>query len=307
MPRPQSALLPDSSPHARFLTLLVGPTEEDAAKVRTACARLPLLTDEVGADDPAADLLSAVGFGSDAWDRLFASSRPAKLRPFAALEGPGGTAPSTPADVFLHIRCERHDFNFELARRMQSDLRDSVTVVEEVHGFRYMDGRDLTGFVDGTENPAGEHRAEIALVGDEEAELAGGSYVSIQRYIHDLASWERLAVAEQERIIARTKKDDVEFATEDKPLTAHIRRVSIKDGGRSLEILRHSMPYGTTSEHGLYFVAYCNTPDNFDRMLASMIMGDQAGHFDHLMRYTRAVTGASFFVPCRDWLERAAG
>ena len=164
-----------------------------------------------------------------------------------------------------------------------------------------MDSRDLTGFVDGTENPKDAHRAEVALL--PAGPFAGGSYIDIQRYIHDLAAWNRLSVTQQEQIIARTKQTDEEFATEDKPETAHIKRVSIKEDGESLEILRHSMPYGTVSEHGLYFISYAGRPDTFRRMLEQMIVADKAGHYDHLLNFSRAVTGASFFAPPRDWLE----
>ncbi len=203
----------------------------------------------------------------------------------------------------MHIRSDRRDLNFDLARRFRRMLGTAVSVVEEVQGFRYLDSRDLTGFVDGTENPAGEDRAAVAIVGDGDPPFAGGSYVAIQRYVHDLAAWERLAVAEQEKIIARTKADDIEFKSEDKPATAHIKRVSIKEDGKSLEILRHSMPYGDTGACGLYFIAYCNTPDHFDKMLARMLVAGADGHYDHLMQYSAAVTGASFFAPSRDMLE----
>ena len=289
-----------------FLTFLVVGSEAAAATVKRVAAGVPALTDDLAQAHPQAGLVSAVGFGAVAWGRLFPGVRPAQLRPFRALEGKGGHAPATPADLFLHLRSDRHDLNFELARRITTELGDSVSLVEEIPGFRYLDSRDLIGFVDGTENPSGDDRAAVAIVGDVDPAFAGGSYVAIQRYVHDLASWETLSVPEQEQIIARTKADDVEFAAADKPLTAHIKRVSIKEDGTSLEILRHSMPYGGTAEHGLYFVAYCNTPDTFDKMLESMIVGDAEGNFDHLMRYTRAVTGASFFVPARDWLAAQA-
>ena len=157
----------------------------------------------------------------------------------------------------------------------------------------------------GAENPKDEHRAEVALLA--EGPFAGGSCIDIQRYIHDLAAWNRLSVAQQEQIIARSKQDDEEFASEDKPETAHIKRVSIEEDGESVEILRHSMPYGTVSEHGLYFISYAGRPDTFRRMLAQMIVADKAGHYDHLMDYSRAVTGASFFAPPRDWLAARGG
>ncbi len=300
MAGPQSGVLPDANGFATFITYLV----EDAAAVRAVLRDLPRMTDEIAGRAPEANLTSVAAIGADAWERLFDNGRPAQLRPFKAIEGTGGQAPATPADLFVHIRSERRDLNFDLARRMASRLGNSVSLVEEIDCFRYFDSRDLTGFVDGTENPTGDDRAAVALVGDADPTFAGGSYIAMQRYVHDLAAWERLSVAEQEQIIARTKADNVEFKSDDKPLTSHIKRVSLKEDGKSLEILRHSMPYGTASEHGLYFVAYCDNPDNFDKMLESMLVGDGEGHTDHLMKYSHAVTGASFFAPPRDWLEK---
>ena len=169
-------------------------------------------------------------------------------------------APATPADLFLHVRGDRFDLCFELARRVRAQLGEAVRVVEDIHGFRYLDSRDLTGFVDGTENPQGEDdRARVALLS--EGPFAGGSYLNIQRYVHDLAKWARVDTAAQEDVIGRTKADDVEFDRDRLPATAHIARVSIKQDGKSLAILRHSMPYGTADEHGLYFVAYAARPD----------------------------------------------
>lgn len=307
MAQPQSGVLPEQKAHALFLTFLVAESEAAAMTVRRVAAAIPGLTDDLSRAHPEAGLVSAVGFGAALWDRLFPAARPAQLRPFHALDGKGGEVPATPADLFLHLRGDRHDLNFELACQITTQLGASVSLVEEIPGFRYLDSRDLTGFVDGTENPTGDDRARVAIVGEHDPGFAGGSYVAIQRYIHDLASWNQLSLPEQEQIIARTKADDVEFEAADKPLTSHVKRVSIKADGKSLEILRHSMPYGTTAEHGLYFVAYCNTPDNFDKMLESMIVGDADGNFDHLMRYSRAVTGASFFVPGRDWLASQGG
>ncbi len=301
MARPQSGILPDSNRHALFLTLIVNPSGTDIA--RSVAARVPAMTDEVAAVDTAAMTRSVVGIGSEAWDRLYPDARPAQLRPFTEVKGQGGIAPATHGDLFLHIRGGRHDLIFELGRRIMNQLGAAVAIKSEIHGFRYLDSRDLTGFVDGTENPTGEHRAEVALVGDEDPGFSGGSYLAIQRYIHDLVAWERLSVADQEQIIARTKADDVELEAADKPATAHIKRVSIKQDGKSLEVLRHSMPYGTTAEHGLYFVAYGRSPDSFDKMLREMLVADADGHYDHLVNYSRAVTGANFFVPSRDWLE----
>lgn len=303
MTRPQSGILPESNTHTLFLTLLVASGDASAAPVRRQLAAVPDLTAALAECDPDAGLVSVVGIGAAAWDRLYPQSRPKQLRPFTPLEDATRAAPSTPADALLHLRSERGDLNFELARRIMRGLAGAAVVVEEINGFRYMDSRDLIGFVDGTENPTGDARADVALVADEDADFAGGSYISVQRYIHDLPKWEELPISEQEQIIARTKADNVEFTKDVRPPTSHLGRVAIKEDGKSIEILRHSMPYGTTSEHGLYFAAYARTPDNFDKMLKRMIVADARGHYDHLMGYTRAVTGASFFAPSREFLD----
>ncbi len=306
MSNPQSGVLPDGNMHATFMTLEVAPGAENSARARKACSHVPNLTEEVRRDGKEGNLHSVVAVGANAWDGMFDGIRPRLLRPFAELEDGPRKAPSTPGDILVHIRSDRADLVFELARRVYADFGDAVSIVEEIHGFRYLDTRDLTGFVDGTENPTGDHRAEVALVDGEDPEFAGGSYVALQRYIHDLTKWETVAVPEQEQIIGRTKTDNVEFKSDEKAPYAHIKRASIKEDGKSLELLRHSMPYGTADEHGLYFIAYCGTPDNFDKMLAQMMVADADGQHDHLMDYTTAVTGASFFAPSLDFLRSHA-
>ena len=304
MPTPQSGVLPDANTHALFLTLAVPSTGGDTESLGNRIAAIPGLIADLAKSAPEADLHAVVAVGADCWDRAFPGTRPSALRSFGQFADGGRVAPATPADILVHIRSERHDVNFDLGRMVLRALGAGVSVIEEIAGFRYRDSRDLIGFVDGTENPQGDDRAAVALVGDEDPEFAAGSYISIQRYIHDLAHWEEVPVADQEQIIGRTKADNIEFKSEDKAPTAHIKRVSIKEDGKSLEILRHSMPYGSVSEHGLYFVAYCGTPDNFDRMLERMIVADANGDFDHLLRFSRAVTGASFFAPSLDFLRR---
>jgi putative iron-dependent peroxidase len=280
MGQPQSGILPDSSRHAAFLTFRLLAGEEASGRVRQAAASLPAMNAEVAAME---------------WDALYPAARPEGLAPFQAFADGERRAPATEADVLLHLRADRRDLVFALTRRLRQAMGDAATVIEEVHGFRNFDSRDLTGFVDGTENPQGvEERSEVALVS--EGQFAGG-IVNVQRYVHDLTRWESLPVREQEDIIARTKEDDVEYPSDQKPPTAHIKRVSIEVDGESLKLLRHSMPYGTADEHGLYFIAYAGRPDSFSRMLEAMIVADDAGHYDHLMDYTRAVTGATFFAP----------
>ena len=178
-------------------------------------------------------------------------------------------------------------------------------VIEEVRGFRYKDSRDLTGFVDGTENPGVDDRAEVALVGEFDAQFAGGSYMHLQRYEHSLKRWNQTPVAAQERIIGRTKEDNVEFSSADKSPHSHTKRTSIKDAdGNSIEIFRQSMPYGDSERKGLMFISMSASAEPFRLMLHSMVFGDDQGQADDLLLFTRAMTGHSMFVPSLDWLER---
>lgn len=310
MTTPQGGIIPDGNSDAAFLTFTLN--SGGAAQVRAAAAGLAGLNAEVAAQDSTAGLTSVIAFGSGAWDQLWPQDKfgaqPDGLAPFQSFADGGRLAPATDADIFLHIRCDRRDLVFELSKRMRAALGDAVTTVEEVQGFRYLDSRDLTGFVDGTENPQGtDDRIEVALVAD--GPFAGGSFVNIQRYIHDLPKWDALETKAQEDIIARTKADNVEYATADKPPFAHIKRVSIKEEGpsgemTSLEMLRHSMPYGTADEYGLLFAAYTGRADTFPRMLEAMIVADSDGNYDHLMDFSRAVTGCTFFAPAADWLAQ---
>ena len=299
----QTGVIAEANSSALFLT--VNQTHEPDAlhTVRCVLSGCPAMQVQINQQYPDANLHIVVAVGSGYWDRLSSTQSPAQLQSFPAMEKGDGVAPSTPADLLFHIRSERKDLNFEVAQRLMTKFGASVQRVEEVEGFRYLDSRDLTGFVDGTENPQGEDRIAVAVVGEEDTEFSGGSYIHLQRYVHDMSHWNHQTVKTQEDCIGRTKEDNVEYASADKPPTSHTRRTSLKDDqGRSIEILRHSMPYGDSHECGLMFASYCRTPDNFTLMLKSMIDGDGEGHADHLLKYTRAVTGQAFFAPPLDWL-----
>ena len=291
MPLPQSGILPEASPHAVFLTADLSRDPDAAGRARAACALIPTLSDELAATDPAAGLVSVLGVGPGAWAELVGAERPAQLQTFRARAEGLRKAPATPTDLLLHIRSARRDLNYELAQRCVA-----------VAAFRYLDARDLTGFVDGTENPEGEERAAVALVGDEDPSFIGGSYVLLQRYVHDLSRWATLPKADQEGVIGRTKDTDEELDDGLKPPTAHISRVVIEQDGEELEILRHSLPYGDSREAGLVFVAYSRQRSIFDLMLDRMFHADADGHYDHLMDYTRAVSGAYYFAPSQELL-----
>jgi len=301
----QSGVIAQQNRDALFLSFNGSHEPNGEARVRALLAGLPQRLERLRAELPEADLHLVAAIGSAYWDRISAETRPALLRPFPALERGERVAPSTPIDLLFIVRADRYDACFELGREIVQELEGAATLVEEIHGFRYLDARDLTGFVDGTENPQDEDRLDVALVGEEDAEFADGSYLHLQRYEHDLDAWNRQSLKQQEDTYGRTKADNIEYPGAEKSPHAHTKRTSLKrPDGSSIEILRQSMPYGDSSRKGLMFVSLCRTPENFELMLKSMVEGDEQGRADRLLQFTRAVTGAAFFVPSNSRLQR---
>lgn len=294
MSYPQSAILPEAGPFAQYTLLKV---TQNPQTVLEQLQALPALVDELNAQQPGAELTLSIAFTKAFWSKLDVAV-PAELIDFPQLGEGEVVAPSTDVDVLLHCHSNRHDLHFYLLRKLFSQLSEDVAVVDETYGYRYLDSRDMTEFVDGTENPKHAQRQEVAIVPD--GEFAGGSYVMVQRFIHNLPAWNRLNVSAQEKVIGRTKPDSIEL--EDVPAASHVGRVDIKEQGKGLKIVRHSLPYGSVSgEHGLLFIAYCNTLHNFEAMLESMY-GVTDGKTDQLLRFTHAVTGAYFFAPSQQML-----
>ena len=246
-----------------------------------------------------------LAFGSDAWDRLFGEPRPAELHAFQEIRAGERHAVSTPGDLLFHIRPQRFDLCFELATQIMTRLGVAVSPVDEVHGFRYFDSRDLLGFVDGTENPSGQAADDAILVGDEDAAFAGGSYVIVQKYLHDLAGWNALSTEKQERIIGRTKLSDIELDDAIKPSSAHNALTTIVEDGKEIKILRDNMAFGRAAlgDFGTYFIGYSRSPRTIEQMLVNMFVGKPPGNYDRLLDFSRAVTGNLFFVPSATFLE----
>ncbi|MEV6164763.1 Dyp-type peroxidase [Streptomyces sp. NPDC052052] len=272
--------------------------------VREVLPELPSIARSIGFRFPGADLGVVTAFGSDAWDRLFAGPRPAGLHPFRELHGVRHHAPATPGDLLFHIRAERMDVCYEWAAQLLDRLGDAVHVVDETQGFRYFDHRDLLGFVDGTENPLGAGARSAALVGAEDPEFAGGSYVIVQKYVHDLASWKSLSTEAQERVIGRTKSDDVEFPDDVKPADSHVALNTITEpNGTAREILRANMPFGSfeQGEFGTYFIGYAADPEVTEQMLRNMFLGSTDATHDRILDFSTAVTGTLFYAPSADF------
>jgi putative iron-dependent peroxidase len=302
VPQPVAAALTRA---AIFLVVTVNPGADNLTIIKSFCADLGGLLRSVGFRYPEGRLSCVMGFGSDVWDPLFALPRPRDLHPFREIRVGSRHAVATPGDLLFHIRSQRMDLCFELATLIMARLGPAVSTADEVQGFQYFDARDLLGFVDGTENPAGQGAVDATVIGDEDLAFAAGSYVIVQKYLHDLAGWNALPTETQERIIGRTKLSDVELDDTIKPTSAHNALTVIEEAGKEIKIVRANMPFGHAgqSEFGTYFIGYARSPRTIEQMLTNMFVGRPAGNYDRLLDFSRAVTGNLFFVPSLTFLE----
>jgi putative iron-dependent peroxidase len=290
---------------AIFLVVVLKPAPQTRDTVRSFCGDLAGLTRAVEARDFDAGLSCIMGIGSDAWDKLFGQPRPALLHPFREIRGEQHRAVSTPGDLLFHIRAKRMDLCFELETQVMAALGDAVSSADEAQGFRYFDDRDLIGFVDGTENPRGQAAIDAVLIGEEDSAFAGGSYVIVQKYLHDLSAWNKLSTEAQEHIIGRKKLSDIELDDSVKPTSAHNALTTITENGKEVKILRDNMPFGRPGqgEFGTYFIGYSRSPHTIEQMLENMFIGRPPGNYDRLLDFSRAVTGNLFFIPSATFLE----
>ncbi|MFZ0831178.1 MAG: Dyp-type peroxidase [Thermoplasmata archaeon] len=294
---------------AVFLVVTINRSPENLTTIQTVCADMASLVRSVGFRELHESLSCVVGFGSRAWDDLFGAPRPTELHEFREIRAGGRVAVSTPGDILFHIRADRADLCFELETKILTRLGPAVSPVDEVQGFRYFDSRDLIGFVDGTENPKGQAAIDTVLIGTEDPTFASGSYVIVQKYLHDLAAWNKLPTEEQERIVGRTKLDDIELDDSVKPTNAHNSLTTIVEHGKEVKILRDNMPFGhpAQGEFGTYFIGYSRSPRTTEQMLQNMFVGNPPGNYDRLLDFSRAVTGNLFFVPSATFLDGVGG
>ncbi|MGE4337041.1 MAG: Dyp-type peroxidase [Pigmentiphaga sp.] len=306
-PTPQPVHLP-ATRHAVFIVATVHDDEASHAAVRAWCAGIAGIARAVGQRLPDAKLSCVVGFGFRAWDLLFGLPRPAELHPFREFGPAERRAVATPGDILLHIRAEQADACFELATYLMEGLRGATAIVDEVQGFRYFDQRAVIGFVDGTENPSGQEAFEFTVL-DDDPEFAGGSYVLVQKYLHDMDGWNALPVEAQEHIIGRRKLSGIELDDDTKPSSAHNALTVLEDkNGNEIKILRGNMPFGRPGhgEFGTYFIGYAKSPQPIEQMLENMFVGLPPGNYDRLLDFSTAVTGGLFFVPSQPLLETLA-
>lgn len=289
---------------AIFIVATLKRGEDSARLVRKFCGDLPGLVRAVGFRDLESGLSCVMGFGADVWPRLFEGPTPKDLHPFREIRGQHH-AVATPGDILFHIRATEMGQCFELATEIMCRLRQALTVVDETHGFKYFDDRDLIGFVDGTENPVGQACADAVIIGEEDPAFVGGSYVIVQKYLHDLTKWNAVPVEQQEGIIGRKKLSDIELDDSVKPPYAHNVLTTITEDGKQLEIVRDNMPFGNVGkgEVGTYFIGYARSPRRIERMLENMFIGNPPGNYDRLLDFSRATTGSLFFVPSATFLD----
>lgn len=286
---------------ATFLVLTITAKQGSIKTVRSTLASLDGLAKNVAIRDLSASFACTVGIGSSVWDAITGLPCPAELHPFTEVKGAVHTAVSTPGDLLFHIRSERRDLCFEFERQLMDILGDAVSVVDETVGFRYFDVRDLLGFVDGTANPVGPAVSASVLVAEEDVAAVGGSYIVVQKYVHDLKGWKKLKAEQQEAIIGRTKLENVEL--DDVALDqqkAHKTLATIEDeNGDEHDILRDNMPFGSpgSGEFGTYFIGYSRKLWVIEKMLQRMFVGVPEGMHDRLLDYSTPLTGTTFFAP----------
>ncbi|KAK5219583.1 hypothetical protein LTR47_007117 [Exophiala xenobiotica] len=290
---------------ATFLVLKINPDPSAIKTVRSVLSSVDDLNKNVAFRDLQALFACTVGIGSDAWDRVTGLPRPAELHPFKEVKGKVHTAVSTPGDLLFHIRSQRRDLCFEFERQVMELLGDAVSVVDETVGFRYFDARDLLGFVDGTANPVGRAVNASIVVAEEDPGSAGGSYVVVQKYLHDMKRWRGLSTEAQESIIGRTKLDNTELDDADEGMQmSHKSLATVEDESGEHDILRDNMPFGSpgSKEFGTYFIGYSRKLWVTEKMLERMFIGNPPGLHDKLLDYSTAVTGTTFFVPAANVL-----
>jgi len=290
---------------AIFLVLKINSGAHSRDTILAFCPDLSGIFRAVDFRNLESGLSCVMGFGSGAWDALFGQPRPAELHPFREIRAATRHAVSTPGDLFFHIRAKGMDLCFELASQIMARLARAVSVIDEVQGFRYFDDRDLLGFVDGTENPRGEDAVNAVLIGDEDPVFTCGSYVILQKYLHNLDAWNALPTEAQERIIGRKKLSDIELDDSVKPTSAHSALTTIVENGEEKKILRDNMPFGRPGhgEFGTYFIGYSRTPRITEQMLENMFIGRPPGNYDRILDFSQAVTGNLFFAPSATFLD----
>ena len=304
---PAQTIIAPPSTAALFLIFTIDETAPEAIDtVRDLFADFPGLNRTVSFRYPDADLYGVIGIGARLWPLITSAPIPEQLHEFREIRGAKHSAPSTPGDLILHLRAASVDMCWELARIVMDRLANVATVVDETHGFKFFDNRDLLGFVDGTENPENSDAENAVHISTPSTSpYINGSYLIVQKYLHDMNAWRKLPVAEQEKVIGRSKQDDIEMDDDAKPANSHIALANVGD---EFKVVRDNMPFGRAgaNEMGTYFIAYARTFSTVKKMLDNMFIGNPESNYDRILDFSTAHTGTLFFVPSMDMLDEFA-
>ena len=301
---PQAGVLSDPNTFAEYLTFTLKEALPDDAFGDIVGAAVGI-EKSIRQKDPEARLSVTTGISSNGWDRLVPETeKPRGLVPFTALADGDRSFPSTPGDVFFMIKSERMDLNYQAAKHIAESLVGLADLIEDIQGFKYLDNRDMIDFVDGTENPVDDARARAVLVGDEQSDFAGGTYLTVQRYVDRQVLWDAQSTEHQEKVVGRTKMDNVELEDDVKPPWAHNAKSKVEEDGEEIAMFRQNRPYGNAMEHGTMFVGFAGTPEVVSAALRQMIIADENGDYDRLLDFVEAKTGTNYFVPSEAFLSR---
>jgi len=304
--RAQSGVLSNPNTFAEYLTFILSDSLPSDA-IDVVAGSVVGIEKSIGHKDLAAQLTITVGLSHNGWQRLLPEvEMPQHLAPFEAMRDGDRSFPSTPGDVFCMIKSERMDLNLQAAKYLKQALMETAELTEDIQGFAYLGNRDLIGFVDGTENPIDDERCDAVLVGDEQQALTGGSYLTVQRYVDRSKLWETQTTEEQEKVIGRTKMDNVELDDDTKPAWAHTAKANVEDDGEEIMMFRQNRPFGNAMEHGTMFVGFARAPEVLTTSLRQMITADEDGDYDRLLDFVEARTGTNYFIPPKPFLEQFA-
>jgi len=302
----QPGVLSDPMTFAEYLTFVLAGTPQSGA-IGDIVGSLLGIEKSIRQKDPESQLTMTVGLSHNGWKQLLPGHEmPDGLVPFSAMEDGDRIFPSTPGDLFCMIKSERMDLNYQAAKYLTEAVDGVAELVEDVQGFRYLDNRDMIDFVDGTENPIDDDRIEAVLVGDRQPAFSGGSYLTVQRYVDRQHRWDEQTTEYQEQVVGRTKMDNVELDDDVKPAWAHNAKSKVEEDGEEVAMFRQNRPFGNAMEHGTMFVGFARSPEVLETALRQMIFADENGDYDHLLDFVAARTGANYFVPPQDFLERFA-
>jgi len=305
MTQAQKGICAEPNLHALFLTFTV--VDDDAQAMRVKLVRILDLLSHFDDEYYEAMVSGVLAIGTNYWYELYPDIIPRELAPFPNIHSEDRNAPNSPGDLFILIKADRIDICHAIGVEIIQLLKPHVDLYEEVRGFRYLDGRDLTGFVDGSDNPRGMQKFNAAIVGDNDPDFTGGSYVHIQRYQHNMQKWQLLPVAKQQQIIGRNKTNNATLANTDLAADSHTVRAQLAtQNGNNNAMLTQNMPYGDMCSQGLYFVSCANSPQPFSNLLKSRLVGDEEGNYDKLLDYTTAETGGAFFAPSVTFIKQQA-